>query len=173
MTASKNHESYVSLTQLLIDCYASIVAASVVMRRCSRSLRRPIFAAVVGVVRRRLRLLSFVAEASLRSAASPASSASAPSAALRPPAQLHAGFGGHFGQPFLFALLAAGFGGLRPRLARHALRPARRSRRLASSLRLAHLHQGIRLDDRQVVVAQEAFLHEPLGQFDFDALRAS
>ena len=33
----------------------------------------------------------------------------------------------------------------------------------------AHRHQRIRLDDREVVVAQEAFFHEPFGQFDFHA----
>ena len=38
---------------------------------------------------------------------------------------------------------------------------------------VAHRHQRIRLDDREVVVAQEAFFDEPLGQLDFDALRAS
>ena len=42
-----------------------------------------------------------------------------------------------------------------------------------SSSKLAHRHQRIRLDDRKIVVAQEAFFHEPFGQLFFHALQAS
>ncbi len=70
-----------------------------------------------------------------------------------------------------FAPVRASGGGLRRqqlRPPRPALPPARRYVGLLFA-QIAHRHQLVRLDDRQVVVAQESFFNQAVGQFRFDA----